>query len=158
MITIIFIISLLSIYFGICILVGIKWALILFALLLITLSTAFIIRPYFYEKYIKLVNPKYALLYSSKNVEFKRKHKKVDILICYIISGIMLSMSTLYNNTKLPFTNSYIPYLLASAIFMSILLWLASILILKKSKSNSSFWFYFISSIMVIILLLGLLF
>ena len=154
--TIIFILLLLGLYFGVSVFVGIKWALVVFSILLITLATAFIIKKDFYIKYVEFVNPKYALLYSSKDTDFRRKHRITDIVVFYIISAIMLFISTSIPNIMFPIEGSNLIYLIAGTVFFTILLWTFSLFILKKSNKNSSFWFYFVALIMFVILVLAM--
>lgn len=153
--SIIFILLLLSLYFGICILVGVKLALVVFALLMLILATVFIIKRDSYVKYIEFVNPKYALLYNSKDDNFRRKHRITDIIGFYIITAIMLFISVCMPSTPLPIQGSSIIYLIMASVLFTILLWYFSLLILKKSKKNSSFWFYFIALILFAILVLA---
>jgi hypothetical protein len=151
---IIFILLLLSLYFGICIFVGVKLALVAFSLLMLTLATVFIIKRDSYVKYIEFVNPKYALLYNSKDDDFRGKHRITDIIGFYIISAIMLFISVNVPNTPFPIQGNSVVYLIIATVLSTILLWCFSLLILKKSKKNSSFWFYFIALILFAILVL----
>lgn len=153
--TITFIILLLSLYFGICVFIGIKWALIVFSLFLITLTTVFLIKKDFYVKYIEFVNPKYALLYNKKGDDFREKHRIIDIIVIYILSAIMLFISLNMHNTTLPIQGSKLIYIIIATVLLTILLWGFSLLILRKSKKNSSFWFYFIGLILSAILVIA---
>ena len=154
--SIIFILLLLSLYFGISIFIGIKWALLVFSLLMITLATVFIRKKASYVKYIEFVNPKYAHLYNNKSDDFRRKHRVTDIIGFYIISAIMLIISVSIQNFTLPIQDNILIYLIIGTMLSTILLWCFSLLILKKSKKNSSFWFYFIALILTVILVLSL--
>lgn len=154
--SIIYILLILGIYFGICIFIGMNWALITLAAFMIILATSFIVKRDFYIKYTEFVNPKYASLYSLKDDEFKRKHRVIDIVGFYIISAFMLLLSAIIGNLKLPLQGSSLAYLIIPVVLLSILLWGLSLVILKKSKKNSSFWFYFIAMIFFAILVLGI--
>lgn len=153
--TIIFIILLLSVYFGISVFVGIKWAIAVFSLILISIATAFIIKKDFYAKYIKFVNPKAALLYGNKDDDFRRKLRITDIIVCYIISAILLFLAAVIPNVTLTVQGSIPIYLIIATVLITILIWCFSLFILKKSKKNSSFWFYFIALILSMALLLS---
>lgn len=156
--TVIFILLILGLYFGICVTVGVKWALAAMAIFMIVLATTFIMKKGFYIKYIQFVNPRYALLYNSKDEDFKRKHKNTDIIIFYIISALMLFMSAIMKNLKLSVDNGYLLYLLIGTALFSILLWAISLIILKKSTRNSSFWFCFLAVILLSLLIFAFIF
>lgn len=154
--SIIFILLLLSLYFGICIFIGVKWAIAGFAMLLLILATVFITKKDSYIKYIEFINPKYALVYNSKSDNFRKKHRIIDIIVLYIISAIILFISVNMENTTLSIGGTIpIPLIVTTMIF-TIILWGFSLLILRKSNKNSSFWFYFIAAILFIILVLGI--
>ena len=154
--TIIFILLFLSLYFGIWIFIGIKWAIAVCSLLLMSLATSFILKKDFYVRYIEFVNPKCAALYNYKDDNFKRKLRKTDIIVLYILSAIMVFISVNIPNTILPIHGIYLIYLIVIEISVCILLWLFGLLILKKSRKYSSFWFYSIALILFIILVLAI--
>lgn len=150
--SIIIILMWLGIYFGICVFAGMGWALLTFALLMITLSTVFVVKKDSYVSYIQFVNPRYAALYNSKDDEFRRKHRITDIIAFYIISSIMLFLTVIMPNVTLTVDGGYLIYLITAVVLITILLWRFSLIILKKSKKNSSFWFYFTALIMFALL------
>lgn len=154
--TIIFIILFLNLYFGICIFAGMKAALAVLSILMLTLATVFLVKKNSYVKYIEFVNPKYSFLYNAKGDDFKKKHRITDISAFYILSAIMLFLTASIPNVTLPFQGSMIIFLIISTVVISICLWCFSLLILKQSKKNSSFWFYFIAMILVAILILAI--
>lgn len=154
--SIIYILLLLSLFFGICIFAGIKWALLALSTLMITLAAVFIIKKDSYVKYIEFVNPKYALLYATKSDDFKRKHRIIDIIVFYIIAAIMLFIAVIVPNIILPIQGSIFVYLMAATILLTVLLWCISLFILKRSNKNSNFWFYFIASISAAVIVLAI--
>jgi hypothetical protein len=154
--TIIFILLILSVYFGVCVFVGLQWALTAMSLFLIILATIFVFKRDSYIQYIQLVNPKYAALYNGKDDKFRKSHRITDIIIFYLLSSFLLFMSINIPNTKLTVSHTTLVYLLLVAVIFSIFLWLFSLFILKKSKNNSSFWFYFIGLVLLLILVLCL--
>lgn len=153
--TVIFILLILSLYFGICLFIGVKCALIAVAILLIVLATVFIINKNFFEKYIKFVNPKYAILYNEKDDKFRKRLKITDIVIFYLLSTFMLFMALNIPNITLPLNQRNMIALIIGAAFFSILIWYLGLFILKKSKTNSSFWFYFTALILFVVLILA---
>lgn len=154
--TVIFILLILSLYFGVCIFIGVKWALMAMATLLITLATVFVINKDFFDKYIKFVNPKYAILYKDKDDRFRKRLKITDIIIFYLLAAFMLFISVSIPNIVLPIQYGNLKYLFIGSAFFSILLWGFSLFILKKSKNNSNFWFYFTALILFIVLILAI--
>lgn len=155
--TISFILLFLGIYFGLCAFVSVKWALLGFSLLMITLATIFVIKKDFYVKYVTFTNPKYISIYNAKDDDFKRKHRISDITGFYIVSAIMLILSVVMPDVTLPIQEQSILYLVIATIIISMLLWYTSLIIIRKTKKNASFWFYFITSILTGILVLALL-
>lgn len=147
---------LLSIYFGICVFIGVKWALIVFSLFMLVLAAVFSIKKDSYAKYIAFVNPKYSLLYSSKDADFRRSHRRSDIVVFCIISLLMLLISLGMPNITLAIEGSSLMYLIAGTVILSIILWGISLFILKNSKKNSSFWFYFTALLSAVLLVIAI--
>lgn len=152
----IYIILILSLYFGACVFIGVKFALIAMSLFMLILAITFSAAKDSYIKYLQLVNPKYAAIYNSKDDEFRKKHRLTDIKIFYIFSPILLLLSLSMKNIKFPIQGSSTLYIILPTVLLTVLLWLSSLFILKKSNKNSSFWFYFIALICSAILLFAL--
>lgn len=151
--TIIFIIILLSVYFGISIFIGLKFAIGLFAILLATLATVFIIKKTSYYKYMEFVNPRYASIYMTKSDDFKKNLRTTEIAILYGLSSFMIFMSIIMPNITLPVNNN-IAYVILSSVILTLLLLYITLSIFKKSKKNSSFWFYVFGSVLSAILVM----
>ena len=154
--SIIYIVLFLSIYFGLCTFISINIALVVFSVIMATLATVFLVKKDFYMKYIEVINPKYAVLYHSKDADFRKKHKITDIIVLYGISAFLLFFSIALPNTTLPFQRNNIIYLIIGAMLSVIVLWQFSLYILKKSNKNASFWFYFTAFTLSVVLLLDL--
>jgi len=152
--SIIFILTLLSVYFGICIFIGIKWAFVFSALFMIALATMFLIKKESYLKYGEIMNPRGALLYKSKDDSFRKKYRITHIIGLYILSAILLLTAVPLPNTTMSIHGRIFIYLVIATLLSTIVIWCLSELIFKRSKKNSTFWFYFIGSALFILLVL----
>lgn len=131
----------LMIYLFIGTVLGLKWVLIISAVLFSVMATVFIIKEDYYIKYIKFVNPSYLKNSEVKGEKFKKQNRVTNIICWYIIAVIFIFQASVMPNMNL--LDMFSPkqlIIFAAAIFaFSSILFLLSMFVHKKSKTNSQF-------------------
>lgn len=139
--TILFMLFMLIFYLCIGTVLGLKWVVLLSALLFLTMATVFLIREDYYITYIKLVNPSYLKTAEEKGEKFKKQNRITNIVCWYILAVVFLFEGSVMANMKLlDLFSAKQLFAFSAAIFaFSTIMFAASIFVYRKSKTNAQF-------------------